>query len=128
MPVNRRYPLADLMASCRRYREKTNRRIFVEYLLLDGVNDSDREAEQLAGLLAGGGFHVNLIAYNPTGAGYTGSPQERVSGFAQVLASHGVQASYRRSHGADIQAACGQLAVRGARELRRSRRRATARR
>ena len=123
MPVNRRYPLAELMAACRRYREKTNRRIFVEYLLLDGVNDSDREAEQLAHLLGGGaGFHVNLIAYNPTGAGYTGSSQERVAGFAQVLASHGVKASYRRSHGKDIAAACGQLAVEGAREQRRARR------
>ena len=86
MPVNRRYPLAELMAACRRYREQTSRRIFVEYLLLDGVNDCDREAEQLAGLLRGGsGFHVNLIAYNPTGAGYTASPPERVAAFAQAL-------------------------------------------
>jgi 23S rRNA (adenine2503-C2)-methyltransferase len=123
MPVNRRYPLADLMAACRRYRERTSRRIFVEYLLLDGVNDSNREAEQLAGLLGGGGFHVNLIAYNPTGAGYTASPPERVAAFAQALAVRGVKASYRRSHGSDIAAACGQLAVQGAREQRRKRRR-----
>jgi 23S rRNA (adenine2503-C2)-methyltransferase len=127
MPVNRRYPLAELMAACRRYREQTNRRIFVEYLLLNGVNDSDREAGQLAGLLAGGGFHVNLIAYNPTGAGYQASPPERVAAFAQILAGHGVKASYRRSHGKDIAAACGQLAVEGAREQRRARRRAASR-
>jgi 23S rRNA (adenine2503-C2)-methyltransferase len=124
MPVTRRYPIADVLAACRRYRDATGRRVFVEYLLLDGVNDSDRVAEQLAALLAPDGFHVNLIAYNPTGAGFRGSPPERVAAFAAVLARRGLSASYRRSHGADIDAACGQLAVQGVRELRRTRRRA----
>jgi 23S rRNA (adenine2503-C2)-methyltransferase len=113
-----------VLAACRRYRDATGRRVFVEYLLLDGVNDSDRVAEQLAALLAPDGFHVNLIAYNPTGAGFRGSPPERVAAFAAVLARRGLSASYRRSHGADIDAACGQLAVQGVRELRRTRRRA----
>ncbi|MGZ4430558.1 MAG: 23S rRNA (adenine(2503)-C(2))-methyltransferase RlmN, partial [Gaiellales bacterium] len=122
MPVTRRFPLARLMAACRLYRERTRRRIFVEYLLLDGVNDTLELAEQLAGLLGPEGFHVNLIAYNPTQAGYRASPQARVAGFAGVLARHGVSASYRRSHGGDIDAACGQLAAGGVRELRRRRR------
>ncbi len=122
MPVTKRFGLERLMAACRAYREATRRRIFVEYLLLEGVNDSDRNAEQLAVLLGRDGFHVNLIAYNPTQAEYRGSAPERVSAFAAVLAARGVSASYRRSHGQDIDAACGQLAVKGARELRRSQR------
>jgi 23S rRNA (adenine2503-C2)-methyltransferase len=123
MPVTKRYPLERLMAACRDYRDRTGRRVFVEYLLLEGVNDSRREAAQLARLLGGEGFHVNLIAYNPTAAGYRGSAPERVDVFAAELRRGGVQASYRRSHGSDIEAACGQLAVKGAaarrRELRR---------
>ena len=128
MPVTRRFPIDRLLKACRDYRARTGRRVFVEYLLLDGVNDSDQHAHQLAGLLGGEGFHVNLIAYNPTDAGYRASPPDRVSAFAAERGRAGLEASYRRSHGADIQAACGQLAVRGARELRRSRRRAAARR
>ena len=73
MPVTRRYPIERLMAACRDYRERTGRRIFVEYLLLDGVNDSDRDARRLGRLLGRGpAFHVNLIAYNPTGLGLLG--------------------------------------------------------
>jgi 23S rRNA (adenine2503-C2)-methyltransferase len=121
MPVDRRFPLAELMAACAGYRERTRRRIFVEYLLLDGVNDADRQADQLAALLGREGFHVNLIAYNPTGGDLRASPPERVAGFAARLAARGISASYRRSHGQEIDAACGQLAVRGARELRRRR-------
>jgi 23S rRNA (adenine2503-C2)-methyltransferase len=127
MPVTKRYPLARLMAACRDYRERTGRRVFVEYLLLDGVNDSRADAAELARLLGGGeGFHVNLIAYNPTAAGYRGSPPERVDAFAAELRRGRVQASYRRSHGSDIEAACGQLAVRGASARRRELRRAAA--
>ena len=123
MPVTRRFPLARLMAACRSYREATHRRIFVEYLLLDGVNDSDQLAVQLAELLGDDGFHVNLIAYNPTATDYRASPPERVAAFASQLERRGLSASYRRSHGQDIDAACGQLAVKGAAELRRRRRR-----
>jgi len=124
MPVTKRFPLARLMAACRAYRVATRRRIFVEYLMLDGVNDADGLAIELADLLGTEGFHVNLIAYNPTGSPYRASPPDRVAAFAAVLAAHGVSASYRRSHGQDIDAACGQLAVRGAAELRRRRSRA----
>jgi 23S rRNA (adenine2503-C2)-methyltransferase len=121
MPVTRRFPLARLIAACRGYRAATRRRIFVEYLLLDGVNDSDELADELAELLPASGYHVNLIAYNPTGSGYRASSSARVAGFAAVLEGRGISASYRRSHGQDIDAACGQLAVRGASELRRKR-------
>jgi 23S rRNA (adenine2503-C2)-methyltransferase len=121
MPVTRRYGVADVLAACARYRAATGRRVFVEYLLLDGVNDGDAEARRLGELLGGGGYHVNLIAYNPTGAGYRASPPERVERFGRLLAAAGIEASYRRSHGQDIDAACGQLAASGARELRRRR-------
>jgi len=127
MPVTKRYPLERLMAACRDYRARTGRRVFVEYLLLEGVNDSRREAAELARLLGGEGFHVNLIAYNPTAAGYRGSAPERVSAFAAELRRGGVPASYRRSHGSDIEAACGQLAVKGAAARRRELRRAAVR-
>jgi 23S rRNA (adenine2503-C2)-methyltransferase len=124
MPVNRRFPLARVMRACRDYRRATGRRIFVEYLLLDGVNDRDGDAHRLAALLGSdlAGFHVNLIAYNPTGGGFQASPLERVRAFAGVLEAAGLRATYRRSHGRDIDAACGQLAVSGVRELRRARR------
>jgi len=123
MPVTRRFPVARLMQACRDYRAATRRRIFVEYLMLDGVNDSDALADELAELLGREGFHVNLIAYNPTGGALQASPPQRVAAFAQRLEARGVSASYRRSHGQDIDAACGQLAVKGVRELRRRRRR-----
>jgi 23S rRNA (adenine2503-C2)-methyltransferase len=121
MPVTRRFPIAEVMAACRDYREHTGRRVFVEYLLLDGVNDRDEDARALARLLGGGpAFHVNLIAYNPTAADYSASPPERVAAFAAILRAAHVGASYRRSHGRDIAAACGQLAIEGARTRRRA--------
>jgi 23S rRNA (adenine2503-C2)-methyltransferase len=128
MPVTRRFPVARLMQACRDYRDRTGRRVFVEYLLLDGVNDSDSDARRLGRLLgAGPAFHVNLIAYNPTASEYSASPQERVAAFAEILRDLGVGASYRRSHGSDIEAACGQLAVAGASRRRRELRRMKAR-
>jgi 23S rRNA (adenine2503-C2)-methyltransferase len=128
MPVTRRFPLARLMQACRDYRAATGRRVFIEYLLLEGVNDSDADAVRLARLLgARGGFHVNLIAYNPTAAGYRGSGARRVEAFAGTLRRRGLDVSYRRSHGGDIDAACGQLAVAGAGARRRELRKAAVR-
>ncbi len=111
MPVNRKYPIAKLMEACRDYRRRTGRRIFVEYLMLDGVNDGPEHARQLARLLGGDGFHVNLIAYNPTGSGYQGSPDAAVEQFGELLRSRSISTSYRISRGSDIDAACGQLAA-----------------
>jgi 23S rRNA (adenine2503-C2)-methyltransferase len=116
MPVTRRFPIAELMDACRRYRAATRRRIFVEYLLLEGVNDSRAHASALANLLrphGRGAFHVNLIAYNPTAAGFKGSASYVVEQFAASLERGGVGSSYRMSRGREIDAACGQLAMQG---------------
>jgi len=111
MPINTRWPIANLLAECRRYCDSTGRRVFVEYVLLDGVNDSPQAARRLARLLRDGRFHVNLIEYNPTGTGYGASPPEARERFRKALAEAGIEASVRRSRGADVDAACGQLAA-----------------
>lgn len=113
MPINARYPIASLIAACRRYCDTTGRRVFIEYLLLDGVNDRAADAERLARLLRDGRFHVNVIEYNPTAGPYRASPPERREIFLRTLADAGLEASVRRSRGADVAAACGQLAVDG---------------
>jgi 23S rRNA (adenine2503-C2)-methyltransferase len=123
MPVTRRYPIAELMQACRRYRERTRRRVFVEYLLLDGVNDGQEQARRLAALLARGGpgaFHVNLIAYNPTGSDYVASGDATVRRFRADLERGGIGTSYRVSRGRGIDAACGQLAMPGIPARRRA--------
>lgn len=111
MPINKRWPIANLMAACRRYTATTRRRVFVEYLLLDGVNDSQEDANRLAGLVRDGDFHINLIQYNATDGGYRASRPERRERFVIALERAGVSPSVRRSRGADIDAACGQLAL-----------------
>jgi 23S rRNA (adenine2503-C2)-methyltransferase len=110
MPINARYPIASLLAACRRYCDTTGRRVFVEYLLLDGVNDGPADARRLARLLRDGRFHVNVIEYNPTAGPYRASPYARREAFLRALAGAGLEASVRRSRGADVAAACGQLA------------------
>jgi 23S rRNA (adenine2503-C2)-methyltransferase len=111
MPINARWPIASLLAACRRYCDTAGRRVFVEYLLLDGVNDAPADARRLAGLIRDGRFHVNLIDYNPTAGPFRASPPERRARFAGALAAAGIEASHRRSRGVDIAAACGQLAA-----------------
>jgi len=111
MPINARWPIASLLAACRRYCDTTGRRVFVEYLLLDGVNDGPADARRLAGLIRDGRFHVNLIDYNPTAGPFRASPPDRRARFASALAASGIVASHRRSRGVDIAAACGQLAA-----------------
>lgn len=113
MPINNRYPIANLLAACRRYCDRTGRRVFIEYLLLEGVNDTPADARRLAGLLRDGRFHVNLIEYNPTDGGFAASSRPRREAFVAALAAAGMEASVRRSRGADVDAACGQLAARG---------------
>jgi 23S rRNA (adenine2503-C2)-methyltransferase len=109
MPVNQRYPIASLLSACRRYCDKTGRRVFIEYVLLDGVNDSVDDAKRLARLLRDGRFHVNLIEYNATGGEFRASRPERRERFLLALERAGLEASVRRSRGADVAAACGQL-------------------
>lgn len=110
MPVNRRYPLADLMAACRKLPLRSGNRITFEYVLLSGVNDSDEDARRLPRLLAGIPCKVNLIPFNPfPGARFAPPPQERVERFQQLLHDASVSSTIRRSRGAGIGAACGQL-------------------
>ncbi|HEV3000014.1 MAG TPA: 23S rRNA (adenine(2503)-C(2))-methyltransferase RlmN [Solirubrobacteraceae bacterium] len=111
MPVNERYPLADVLAACRRWHERKRRRVFVEYVMLAGVNDRYEQALQLARLLGTEHFKVNLIPYNPTGTAYQGSTREAIDAFRAVLEEHGVPVTVRLTRGRDIDAACGQLAA-----------------
>ena len=110
MPVNDRYPLEDVLAECRRYHALRRRKVFVEYVLLDGVNDSEDHAAALAAVLDRDVFKVNLIPYNPTGM-YDGSPRDRIAGFKAVLDRARLPATVRLTRGRDIAAACGQLAA-----------------
>jgi 23S rRNA (adenine2503-C2)-methyltransferase len=110
MPVNDRYPLADVLAECRRYFELRRRRIFVEYVLLAGVNDRVEQAQALAGMLDAKVFKVNLIPYNPTGA-FTGSSPKAIAAFESELRRGGIPTTVRLTRGRDIAAACGQLAA-----------------
>ena len=111
MPVNDRYPLADVLAECRRYVAKRRRRVFVEYVMLAGVNDSPAQAAQLVTALDPKSFKVNLIPYNPTGA-FDGSAREVIAAFKTVLDRAHLPATVRLTRGRDIDAACGQLAAR----------------
>jgi 23S rRNA (adenine2503-C2)-methyltransferase len=110
MPVNDRYPLDDVLAECRRYVELRRRKVFVEYVMLAGVNDSAADARALAAALDPRGFKVNLIPYNPTGL-YDGSSREAIERFKSVLDRARIPATVRLTRGRDIEAACGQLAV-----------------
>jgi len=131
MPVNERYPIADVVAECRRHADATNRRVFVEYVMLAGVNDSPEQGRALGELLGRDHFKVNLIPYNPwaasaggeaasarpntppTAAGglYDGSPREQISAFRHQLERARVPVTVRLTRGRDIEAACGQLAA-----------------
>jgi 23S rRNA (adenine2503-C2)-methyltransferase len=110
MPVNDRWPLADVLAECRRYVELRGRRVFVEYVMLAGVNDRVEQARELAELLDRDLFKVNLIPYNPTGM-YDGSSRRAIDAFKHVLDRAGLPTTVRLTRGRDIAAACGQLAV-----------------
>ena len=111
MPVNDRYPLDDVLAECRRYVALRRRKMFVEYVMLAGVNDRVEQARKLAELLQPrGAFKVNLIPYNPTGQHFTGSTPRAIDAFAETLRRAGIPATIRLTRGRDIDAACGQLA------------------
>jgi 23S rRNA (adenine2503-C2)-methyltransferase len=110
MPVNERYPLADVLAQCERYFKLRRRKVFVEYVMLRGVNDRVEQARSLADLLDPKVFKVNLIPYNPTGM-YEGSSRKAIDAFKHVLDRARLPATVRLTRGRDIAAACGQLAV-----------------
>jgi 23S rRNA (adenine2503-C2)-methyltransferase len=112
MPVNERYPLPDVLDACRAWHEARRRPVFVEYLMLDGVNDRYEQALALAeALQPRTAFKVNLIPYNPTDSGFQGSTRGAIDAFKTALEEHGVRATVRLTRGRDIDAACGQLAA-----------------
>jgi 23S rRNA (adenine2503-C2)-methyltransferase len=110
MPVNDRYPLPEVIAECRRYFVLRRRRVFVEYVMLRGVNDGLEQARSLAELLGPRVFKVNLIPYNPTGM-YDGSSRAAIAAFRAELQRAHVPTTVRLTRGRDIEAACGQLAA-----------------
>jgi 23S rRNA (adenine2503-C2)-methyltransferase len=110
MPVNDRHPIADVLAACEAYNARRRRKVFIEYVMLAGVNDTYRQAVALATLLDPRIYKVNLIPYNPTGM-YDGSSPGAIAAFKAVLEQHGVRATVRLTRGRDIEAACGQLAA-----------------
>jgi 23S rRNA (adenine2503-C2)-methyltransferase len=120
MPVNERFPLADVLEACRAFYARKRRRVFVEYVMLAGINDRYEQALALARALSSGREHqapifkVNLIPYNPTasGAGYRGSSPESIAAFRTALEARGVPTTIRLTRGREIDAACGQLAAR----------------
>jgi 23S rRNA (adenine2503-C2)-methyltransferase len=110
VPLNRTYPLAEVLAVCREYVAVTRRRVTIEYALIRGVNDSVRQAQQLAQLLAGLMCHVNLIPLNPTAEQTYHPPSKaQVDAFHKALLDREISATVRLRRGADIQAGCGQL-------------------
>ncbi len=128
VPINRKYPLAELMSACRQYCEATRRRISFEWALIDGVNDRFADAQRLAELARPLRAHVNLIPLNPTpGYAVRGSSRNRVHAFRAELERNGVNVTVRDTRGTEIDAACGQLrAGHEATPVRRPRRRESA--
>lgn len=110
VPINRRYPLQELIPACKEYSEVTGRRITFEYALLAGVNDDERKAKELISLLKGMMCHINLIPVNPVeGRDFDRTPPEKVEQFRTILDRAGLNVTVRREFGTEIDAACGQL-------------------
>lgn len=111
VPINRKYPINDLLEACREYQSiVTDRHIMFEYVMLAGVNDAEADAHELVRLLSGIRSKVNLIPFNPwPGAPYTCSSNNRIHAFGRVLIAAGIASPIRKTRGEDIMAACGQL-------------------
>jgi 23S rRNA (adenine2503-C2)-methyltransferase len=111
LPINKKYPLAELIPACREYVESTGRRITFEWALIDNVNDRPEDARELASLIRGMICHVNVIPLNPT-TEFCGkaTSHDRAQAFAEELNSAGIPCTIRLRRGVDIQAGCGQLA------------------
>ncbi len=112
MPINKKYPIQDLLDACREYHMKKRQRIMFEYVLLDGINDSDEAAEKLAAMLRGIPCKINLMALNEGEETFEfkSSSRDRILRFQDILRKSGYTVFIRQSRGADISAACGQLA------------------
>jgi 23S rRNA (adenine2503-C2)-methyltransferase len=112
MPVNKKYPIHDVIEACKYYVQKTNRRITFEWALIAGENDSEKTAQQLANLLKGLLCHVNAIPLNPTNQFlYQASNKDQTLKFQKVLEKNGIPCTIRLRRGIDINAGCGQLAI-----------------
>jgi 23S rRNA (adenine2503-C2)-methyltransferase len=111
VPVNKKYPLKELMKACKCYTDRTNRVVTFEYVLIKEINDFKEDAIRLANLLKGMKCKVNAISYNPASGEGPRSGTPGVSGFTEILRRRGINATHRRSRGADIDAGCGQLRI-----------------
>ena len=110
MPVNKAYPLSELMAAAREYTLSSNKKLTLEYILLDGINDSDENARELCRLVEGIKCYVNLIPYNETeNLGFKRSSRQRITAFYDILKKAKISATIRHEFGGNLKAACGQL-------------------
>lgn len=110
MPINKKYPIEDLIDTIKKYIEKTNRRVTFEYILLDGVNDSEEDAKRLCDLLRGINCYINLIPYNETNnLEYKRSKKDKILKFYDIIKKNSINVTIRREFGSAISAACGQL-------------------
>lgn len=113
MKINTKHPIKELLKAVEYYLQNTNRRVTFEYVMIKGVNDTIKDAKELASLLKGMLCHVNLIPFNKVeNCRFESTSRERLLLFSQILAHHGVNATIRKSSGADVNGACGQLAAR----------------
>jgi 23S rRNA (adenine2503-C2)-methyltransferase len=123
VPINRKWPVAEVIGAGRRFAARTGRRVSLEYVMIDGVNDSPLQADALGQLASGWRSHVNLIPLNPTpGSRWSGTPPQGIRRFVDRLRGRGIGVTVRDTRGREIEAACGQLhaqlAGRDLRELR----------
>ena len=110
VPINRKWPVAAVIAAGRRFAARTGRRVSLEYVMIDGLNDTDDQASRLADLAHGWRSHVNLIPLNPTpGSRWSGTPRAGIDRFVEILRHGGVPVTVRDTRGREIEAACGQL-------------------
>ena len=112
IPMNRKWPLSELMAACREYSEIKGQEVFIAWTLISGVNDDEKQARRLAALLSGMSVHINLIPLNPTeGYGEQAPESQKVEAFRKILRESGLIVTVRQKRGIDVGAGCGQLAT-----------------
>lgn len=110
VPINRKWPIHEVIAAGRRFSGRTRRRVSLEYVMIDGLNDTDEQARGLVGLARGWRTHVNLIPLNPTpGSRWSGTPAAGIALFVAILRAGGITVTVRDTRGREIEAACGQL-------------------